>query len=204
MIFIRSYLSGGMETVLATARMHLLRHKEDPFYSGETGIEVSLIGEFLVQMIELNKFMYTTCSTNHPYDLIFQEMFVGGFVERLKITDQFLTEMRNRGLSYYIKNFNTKEVTRHISPGALKIMLEYEKLSPTRIQRFEQELGYRYHPLSMITVEPDRCWRPELSEITKPVDDEILSGEIVELFVVNFNDPLDRSLYKILTQLFQL
>jgi hypothetical protein len=189
-----------METALANARHALILHKEDPFNAGKTGIEPSLIGEFLNQMIELNKFIYTVASTNNPYNLVFQAMFIDGYVERSKLTDKFISALQERELSYFIRNFSTGEIIKYKPPGALERMLEYEKLNPYRLKLFEEELGYRHHPLSFIVQKPQ--WGPEINDHNACIEDQIKNGEIVELFVVNYNNPLDRSLYKILIALF--
>jgi hypothetical protein len=47
-----------------------------------TGVERSLTGEFYEQILELNKYVYTTSSTNNPEDPSFQEMFVGFYVPK--------------------------------------------------------------------------------------------------------------------------
>lgn len=183
-----------MEQALSLARQRLLEHKEDPFKSGKTGIEPDLIGRFLDEMIELNRFMYTTSSTNCPYNLAFQEMFVGGYIERPRLTDTFITKLKELKYSYFIRNFNTGELVKYLAPGSLASMLEYEKLNPYRLRRFEEELGYRHHPLNFIRNAPQ--WSgPELNDDTKTIEDQILKGDIVELFVVNYTVPLDRNLY---------
>lgn len=190
-----------MQEALANARCALIQHKEDPFNHGKTGINPDLIGEFLDQMIELNKYMYTTASTNNPYNLAFQAMFVDGYVERQMLTDKFISELRDRNLSYFIRNFKTGEIVKYKAPGALQCMLEYEKLNPYRIKRFEEELGYRHHPLSFVVQNPP--WGPEINDHNRCIEPLIMNGDIVELFVVNYNNPLDRSLYKIMIGMFE-
>ena len=58
--------------------------KYDFFIDSGTAIEPSLYREDwpILQMIELNKYMFTHASTNYPTDDNFQEMFVDGYIRR--------------------------------------------------------------------------------------------------------------------------
>ncbi len=190
-----------MEQTLALGRAALLEHKEDPHKSGETGIEPDLVGIFLEQMIELNKFMYTTFSTNQPYNLVFQEMFVGGYIEKYKLTDRFLNDLRAAGYSYAIRNYHTEETIRYVTPGANKNMQEYARLNPRLLKHFEEDVDYRLHPLALINGIGQ--WGMELNEHTTHIEQDIRSGNIVLFVVVNYSDPLDRKLYQNLVDIFK-
>ena len=60
----------------------LRKDESDYNLTNITGVERSLTGEFYEQILELNKYVYTTSSTNNPEDPSFQEMFVGFYVPK--------------------------------------------------------------------------------------------------------------------------
>jgi len=63
-----------------------------------TGVETSLKGKYFVQMLKLNKYVYTTSSTNYPCDVDFQAMFLGFYTKQstaLKLLEQLASKKYN-------------------------------------------------------------------------------------------------------------
>ena len=75
--------SNTYELFLQEARKELIAFKRDPENDGSTGIEPPLAhSPYIDQMIQLNHYMGTTASTNHPGNPFFQvlgpaDRFVG-------------------------------------------------------------------------------------------------------------------------------
>jgi hypothetical protein len=79
--------------------------KEVPTYSGDTGIEESLVSPYLEQMICLNKYVYTDASANYPDDPYFQHMFVSGWIRKDQITFDLLTKLESNRYSYHFFSY---------------------------------------------------------------------------------------------------
>ena len=71
-----------------------------------TGIEPCLYGIYLDQIIELNKYVFTTVSTNEPHDPEFQEMFVGGLMINSMLSG-LIAFCKEKGYNYTFKNADT-------------------------------------------------------------------------------------------------
>jgi hypothetical protein len=91
---------------LSMGRENLEKFRDREEFVNSTGIEDSLVEPFLSQIIDLNKYISTTASTNYPNSL-FQEMFVDGWIHKDYVTDGFLQKMNEMNYNYVI----TKEDT---------------------------------------------------------------------------------------------
>jgi len=68
--------------------------------NNSTGIEPCLKGQYMEQIIGLQKFINTTASTNCSDDPYFQEMFLCGFIHRSMVNDDLLDFLKKDKLSY--------------------------------------------------------------------------------------------------------
>ena len=122
------------EQLLKDSKKELLLFKNDNNYSGTTGIDDSLVQPYLNQIIELNNIMYTIGSTNEP-SILFQPMFLIGFIHKKYITDEFIDKLKKLNLSFIIskdtsccKNKIMKPIhyniyTKHVENQILNDML---------------------------------------------------------------------------------
>ena len=110
------------EQLLESGRRNL-RNYIETMDGGPTGIEESLQGDFLAQIIELNNYMFTTASTNYP-DRIpnFQPFFIDAIID---------TKLLNKLLDYiqehYPNRFNFLIQTPAISNYKRNITLRVKK-----------------------------------------------------------------------------
>lgn len=112
------------EEILADA----INELQDPKKSS-TGIEESLCGRFMDEMIKLQKFINTTASTNYPHNKYFQGMFLCGFIHKSLVTKEFLEFLESKNLSYVLYQTNycceRQQPKEHLIP---KIVHRYETL----------------------------------------------------------------------------
>src|SRR5580704_2645345 len=78
----------------------LMQHKKYGS-AGSTGLQ-DLREPYFSQIMELNRFMNTTESTNHPRDPRFQDMFLGGWILREYLTPRVLELLQERKWSFLV------------------------------------------------------------------------------------------------------
>ncbi len=101
------------EKFLEAGRKELIEFKNDPENSvSSTGIENTLVEPFLSQIIELNKYMNTTASTNEP-SYLFQAMFIDGWIHKKYITPEFLQKLKDYNYNYVIRQEQTCCKSKH-------------------------------------------------------------------------------------------
>jgi len=150
-ISMREFLQIGMENILN----YVLKPSQEEIKS-VTGLEESLAGDFLKQMILLNKYMFTNTSTNNPEDATFQEMFVQG---NLPLRSAILIEPALQKLGYnysiYTIGHPSKVLKKHISKPIEESLVDYpDVLIPTEIIPFVAHLIVRAeNPLVEMIIE---------------------------------------------------
>lgn len=108
--------------VLKLGRYELLRSKiTNNRDEGSTGIEEGSLEEpYFTQLVELNYFVNTTGSTNHPSSL-FQEMWLMGWIHRNLVTPKLLKLLNDLKVAYWFYKPNgcctthTPEVDRKVT-----------------------------------------------------------------------------------------
>lgn len=66
-----------------------------------TGLEPSLVGSYLDQLIKLNYYLFTDASTNYPADPFFQPMILKGWIHKDLVTNGFIQELKKMNYSFY-------------------------------------------------------------------------------------------------------
>jgi hypothetical protein len=117
-----------------------------------TGVETSLTGEFYEQILELNKYVYTTSSTNRPKDPTFQEMFVGFYVQRsvaLKLAEFLDTKGKFNYYSCYENNDNKIIIeNKKNTKSFTDIMMHCEGTIYTEFPKALEDIGMFTHLFS--------------------------------------------------------
>lgn len=85
-----------------------------------TGIEPSLYQEIwpIKQMIEINNYMYTTSSTNCPYNQSYQTMFIEGYIED-KYIEKLNDELKKTPYVYKIINSASQVMCKDLAKSKL-------------------------------------------------------------------------------------
>jgi hypothetical protein len=89
-----------------------------------TGIEESLVGDYLKDMIRLTSYTYTTASTNYPDDPYFQEMALSGYMLKTQMT-ALIPFLKQEQISFAYASIEDGGVQRRI----------WEPLGTTKVAR---------------------------------------------------------------------
>lgn len=163
--------------LLAYGRTNLIRHRYSPGHS-PTNIEDDLKGIYLDQMIELNKFIYTTASTNDPHNSMFQPMFISGYMPLSKayalINDlndfypndyYYIVYSIEADLIYEMNIFKGKDPDYLLQTSSIHSLIDYERLEVGPHNHQVSHLLYTSDPLVMINIEDKNKERRDLYAI---------------------------------------
>ena len=128
---------------------------------GENGIEDSLTGKYFDQILELNNYIYTTASTNYPYDDTFQPMFLEFYIMRsnaLKLINQI---RGNKQYNFIMCDYSKNEYEYQFMPSCEDCLitedmiksLAHSDLSDNIFPRVYSLLRDEHNPIVQMTIE---------------------------------------------------
>lgn len=161
-------LSDSMKykTFLYEGFLRLKKHREGKLNKEDniSGIEDELNGEYLDQMIDLNRFMNSTASTNYPSDPSFQNMFIDFNIDKgtaLKLAE-YLNKMED--IFYVIINPVDKDVICKFRPEE-SIVFDFIQTIDYDLEVPEKKQWMEDLPLVKMTVEDVKQKRRTLYEV---------------------------------------
>lgn len=91
------------ETIQTRAYNELVKFKNKEKRIDQSGIEEHLVQPYLDQIIDINKHVITDWSTNYPNNNFFQEMCIGGIIEK-HYAEKFMELLNTLDVSYVVDN----------------------------------------------------------------------------------------------------